>query len=287
MEAAIAIGAEYVDEVPLGEVSGLQADDVLTYYVVSINNNGSSAPSNEVSITLVAVSSAPLNFNAVALREAVNLASIKSLFQNPEDVAGATENAYFVVNVYNDEGRTTIVETQNIEYVENQEEAYQANFNNIAFYEIYYLAVYLVTHDPNSLEDELIGATAVTETSCGYAPLIYKINGSTDLSLWTQINEITSLEVITFSSLVLNGAYITMIDGDGSGAHNYALNAIATEVITTIANTPYVPFAGAFLYTYTNIPTNLRFAVAVFCANVHGMSSASVNGPFSIPFSNP
>lgn len=275
---------EYVDEVPLNTPpDDLQAGDELTYYVVSIAGTRVSAPSNSVTIVLVAVSSAPLNFNALALQESETLASIKSLFQNPAEVEGDTENAYFVVNVYDSAYPLVVVATQNISYVGGSA-AYEANFNNIAFSAFYNLECYLVTIDPNTLLP-LEGAKAfISNLSCGYAPLIYKINGSTDFLLWRQSNEITSLEVISFTTLLSEGAKLLAIDSDISKRVHWEVISQISGVVTTtftIPDTPYEPFAGAYRITYSNIPTTAFFAVGIYVANRNGDSNQAINGPFN------
>ena len=274
------------DDVSLG--SGLNADDVLYYYVVSVNPNGQSGPSNIVSITLVAVSSPPQNISALGLRQGVNDVGVQVLFQNPAIIGGDIvcdyANAYFVVQLYDESANPDVLlVSQTIEYSDEEDAAYEVNFQDVPFETSYKVVVYLVTFNPNEDCAELNGQSGSALFTAGYAPLIYSINGLPP-DQWEQDTPITSMVVYSFTNLV--GGIATEVDvptGTPPQAAIHAINLLTDTnypyVLRTVTS-PYEAFQGAFEYVWSDLAYPGGNIVSVVASNPNGVAFAVLQGNF-------
>jgi hypothetical protein len=274
----------YTDDVSIGSL--FQSGDEVTYYVVSVNPNGESVPSDSVTITIIAVSSPPLNLSLVGLKEGENLANLIIGFQNPSyvegDVTSGYETAYFTLRIYGVTAGAadTLLETREIEYNSELTTAYEVAANDLPFYVGgYNVVVFLNTFNPND-GTLIVGQSATGFTTAGPSPLFFRFNDDQDnWENWNSSNPLTSVVVISYSILIFPQGLITSVLNDV--VTTQPLSAVSTLSVTSVPDFPYEPFAGAYVYTYSNIVLPASdVAITLSAANPFGLSSRTIVGPY-------
>lgn len=257
----------------------IPANSLITYYIVSTNANGNSAPSNSKSITVVVPSSAPLNLSATAIRDSDTTQDISVLFTKPSTVNGGIANAYYIVEYSAQSSPNVPLSTKNVPY--DGSATVTVAFNQSPYDgSTYIVKAKLVTTDTNT-NTPLVGSTATSSFTSGYAPFIYNINNSGQTGTWNKSTPLVNVQVLTADVLTGNRMEITVYVPPAQGATSGTVTVTSVQAQQPIPfSDPYSSFEGSYIYTFdlsgiTN--TILSFTVA----NSSDLTSRHITGPIS------
>lgn len=260
--------------------------DVLSYYVVSVNEDGQSPPSNVASITLVEPSSPPVNLQSTGLLDvAHSAANIIVTFQNPLTIGGDVEygyeTAYFEITVYKgtDDSTTPIRVVQ--EPYNSAAETYSVAINDLTSFtvatgdNVLYISCNLVTFnvDGSLLEGQYADSTLYVYP----IPFITNVNGNGYTDVWTTSDPLQSFDVYTYAPLIYPEAQIVAIKNDTNTVVKFS--ATSSGPNTVIPDTAYEEFAGATVYHYAAVnPVDVGIALSITAANASGYSTVTITG---------
>jgi hypothetical protein len=222
-------------------VSG-NVGDIVSYQVKAVVDSVESDPSNTVSVTVFAPSTAPLDLQAVASYDASNnLFDGHFSWKNPTEVSGSTDGAFFTL-VLND-GESDVYTNTDVLYDASAND-YELDISTNLLDEN---VIYTVTCFLTTLEDEepVAGASATTTVVASSRPFVYdpsfNITGG-DVRL-------TGFSVLTWTLLVKN-TIVTSLRSEIDYIRTYN-NLDVTQSISE--ETRYPEYLGAYKYRFTNL----------------------------------
>jgi hypothetical protein len=280
-------GDNTYDYTDLTEIPPLQVNDVLTYWVTSVNEDGESVPSNTVQVIVIKPSSPPREFEVSGLIEVgTGEGSVAMTWIQPLEVVGLTDegynHAYFTVTVSKIDayGNTVLLKAENYPYVAGANTAYAEGMNNIpnvSTGDVLYLVNRLITFNPNTavLYDVIIGQAAFANTAVYPVPFITDINGIPYNNVWTTETGSNSFNVYSFAPLTYPSVTIVAYEYSTSELVRYNPPQ-PTPVLIPI--TEYGEFAGALCYSYIAPTTPGGIAISIVAANSAGYQQRTLTG---------
>jgi hypothetical protein len=291
--------------------------DVVSYHVRSNNEDGESAPSNSVSLTIIEESSAPVDLYAGGLLEGVDpdiSGNVFAVFKNPTDVNGEIvcdyQDAFFVVNVLDPSGE--LLGTNTIAYEDSSEAAYEVNITDFPVPDgttTYNVTVeaYLVTFDAYC--NEIHGQIASTTITITFSPLIWNINGNgltpegltwfaagefppetTAKSIEVNPEDLYALNTCTVNSYVsligANQLTMTLFRRKTELGGDDGVNTLKVPASYVRTATSSEPFPGSFVYQFDDLeqyqtndgPEGRDRAIVITAGNPSEIASRSTVG---------
>ena len=260
--------------------------DVLSYYVVSQNEDGVSAPSNIVSITLVEPSSPPVDLQSTGLLDvAHSAANIVVTFRNPLTIGGEVEygyeTAYFEITVYKGTDDSSLPLTVVQEPYNSATETYSVAINDLTSFtvtpgdNVLFITCNLVTYtdDGSLLEGQYADSTLLVYP----IPFITNVNGNGYTDVWTSSDPLQSFDVYTYAPLIYPDAQIVAIQNSDNSLVKFA--ATTSGPNTVIPDYAYEEFAGATVYHYEAVyESGVGIALSITAANSSGYSTVTITG---------
>lgn len=264
-------------------LNDFESDTLITYYVTAVNEDGSSGPSNPVSLTITVPSSDPRNLQATGLTEPVtDEGDVLATFSNPAIVSGEVvcgyDTAFFRVEVF--DLSNNLLGSSNVDYEPDDEKVYlvavsgfPVPVSDITDYTVK-VTSRLITYKDDC--EEILGNIADVTITIGPAPFVYNINGngiSPEGLTWPAIGYgLQTFDVATYSPLLVRSTRVLHYIDDTRLIRWLTLEA-ESETVAGSSD----PFPGAIIYHFVNREISSR-AIALSTSNAYGAATVSAIG---------